>query len=142
MNLVLGNARRQIELMPEDKLDFRPVPEIRSAGELAAHMHVYLTELTETVLQGKHADAKEPVFAGKPELLNWMSQQVKKGNENFVRITDAQLGQSIEAWGEKYPGWQLLSWIPTEVIHHRAQFMTYLRLMGIAPIFAYEFEAA
>jgi uncharacterized damage-inducible protein DinB len=139
MNMVLGNARRQIELLPEDKLSFRPVPEIRSAGELATHMHIYLTELTETVLQGKHINRDEPKFATKGELLKWMGEQVKKGNENFSKITDAQLSPDIEAWGEKFPAWQLVSWIPTELLHHRGQFMTYLRLMGVEPVFAYDF---
>ena len=141
MNMVLGNARRQIELMPEDKLDFRPTPEVRSAGELAAHMHIYLTELTETALQGKHIDNKEPKFTSKAELLKWMSEQVKKGNENFAKITDAHLGQTIEAWGQPFPAWQLVAFCPTEAVHHRGQFTTYLRLMGIEPVFIYEFES-
>ncbi len=139
MNMVLGNARRQIELLPEDKLDFRPTPEIRSAGELAVHMHQYLTELTETVINGKHVMGEEPKFKSKADLLNWMGEQVKKGNENFAKITDAQLTQTIEAWGMSFPGWQLVSFVPTEVLHHRGQFTTYLRLMGIEPVFVYDF---
>jgi uncharacterized damage-inducible protein DinB len=138
MNKVLGNARRQVELMPEDKLDFRPTPAIRSAGELVAHMHIYLTELTETVLQGKHINRDEPKFKSKAELLDWMNQQVEKGNQNFAKITDAQLGVIIEAWGDKFPAWMLVSWVPTEVIHHRGQFTIYLRLMGIEPVFIYD----
>jgi uncharacterized damage-inducible protein DinB len=103
-------------------------------------MHIYLTELTETVLQGKHIDNKEPKFQSKPELLKWMGEQIKKGNENFAKITDAQMAQTIEAWGQPFQAWQLLGLIPTEVIHHRGQMTTYLRLMGIEPVFIGDFD--
>ena len=138
--LVYGNARRQIERIPDDQLGFRPTADIRTIGELAVHMHQYLTELTEAVLTGQHVAADEPKFATKAALLNWADAQVAKGFENLGKITEAQLSQVIDAWGTKFPGWQLLSFVPTEVVHHRGQLMTYLRLLGVEPVFAYDFE--
>ena len=124
-NKALVNAHRQIELIPEDKLEYRPTPEVRSIGELAVHMHQYLTEFTEAVVSGEHVAVDEPKFATKADLLRWSQEQVRKGNENYHKITDAHLSRTVEAWGEKMKGWELLSFIPTEVLHHRGQLKTY-----------------
>jgi uncharacterized damage-inducible protein DinB len=140
LRMILKNARKQIELIPEDKLHFKPTPEIREAVEIAAHMHLYLTELTETVLQGKHINREEPKFNNKADLLKWIDSQVEKGYANLAKITDDQLNKTITAWDTPFPGWQLMGFCFDEALHHRGQLTVYLRLMGIAPKFIYDFE--
>ena len=136
---VLGNARKQVELIPEDKLDFRPVPEVRTVAELCVHLFMYLTESTETVLAGKHTQREEPKFAKKADLMRWIDGQIENGYANLARITDAQLAAKITAWGESFDAWKMVSFVFDEVLHHRGQLTVYLRLMGVAPAFIYEF---
>jgi len=136
---VLGNARKQVELIPEDKLDFRPVPEVRTVGELCVHLFMYLTESTETVLAGKHTQRDEPKFTKKADLMKWIDGQIEKGYANLAKITDAQLAAKIEAWGEPFDAWKMVSFVFDEVLHHRGQLTVYLRLMGVAPAFIYGF---
>ena len=137
--MVLGNARKQVELIPEDKLDFRPVPPVRTASELCVHMFTYLTEATETVLAGKHTQREEAKFAKKADLLKWIDGQIEKGYANLAKITDAQLAAKIEAWGQAFEGWKLVGFVFDEVLHHRGQLTVYLRLMGVEPAFIYDF---
>jgi uncharacterized damage-inducible protein DinB len=136
---VLNNARKQVELIPENKLDFRPVPEVRSAGELSVHLFMYLTESTETVLAGKHTQRDEPRFSKKTDLMRWIDGQIEKGYANLAQITDAQLAAQITAWGEPFEAWKMVSFVFDEALHHRGQLTVYLRLMGVPPAFIYDF---
>ena len=140
LRMLFKNARKQIELIPEDKLSFRPTPEVRSVGELCVHMHQYLTEAPQSVAAGKHAAGEEPKFEKKADLLKWIDSQTVTGFSTFDKLTDAQIGQTINAWGMDFPGWQLLGFVNDEIVHHRGQLTVYLRLMGVAPAFIYDFE--
>lgn len=139
LRMILGNARKQVELIPENKWDFRPTPEVRSVGELVVHMFTYLTESTETVLAGKHEQRDEKKLTGKAEALKWIDSQIETGYANLAKITDAQLAATIEAWGMPFEGWKMVGFVFDEVLHHRGQLTVYLRLMGVAPAFIYDF---
>lgn len=138
-HMVLSVSRRLVEQIPDDKLDFRPAPEVRSASELVVHAFTYLTESVETVTAGKQIDRSEPHFDNKSDLLEWIDQQTTGAFAGFEKLTDAQLAAKIVAWGEPFHGWQLLDFAYQEHLHHRGQLTVYLRLMGIAPIFIYDF---
>ncbi len=142
LRMIFKNARKQVELIPADKLDFRPTPEVRSVGELCVHMHQYVVLAPQMVMEGKQDPSKdvEPKFTDKAELLKWMDAQVETGFATFHKLNDAQIAAVINAWGMDFPGWQLLSFVGDEIIHHRGQLTVYLRLMGIAPAFIYDFE--
>jgi len=137
--MVLGVSRRLVEQIPEDKLDFRPSPEVRTASELVVHAFTYLTESVATVAAGKQVDPGEPKIEKKAELLNWIDKQVESAFAGFEKLTDEQLAAKISVWGESFHGWQLLDFAYQEHLHHRGQLTVYLRLMGIAPIFIYDF---
>ncbi|RPH92403.1 hypothetical protein EHM69_12850 [candidate division KSB1 bacterium] len=139
LHKILGNARRQVELIPEDKFGFKPTPDVRSIGELCIHLFTYVTESTETVLKGKHEQKEEYKFTNKADLLKWMDGRVEQGYANFAKITDAQLAATINAWGMDFPAWQMVSFVFDEVLHHRGQLTVYLRLIGITPVFIYDY---
>jgi len=139
--MVLGVSRKLVDQIPDDKLDFRPAPEVRSVGELVVHAFTYLTESVETVAAGKQVNPGEPHFDSKPELMKWIDSQVETAFAGFEKLTDAQLAAKIDCWGEQFHGWQLLDFAYQEHLHHRGQLTVYLRLMGIAPVFIYDFGA-
>jgi uncharacterized damage-inducible protein DinB len=137
--MVLGVTRKLVDQIPEDKMDFRPVPEVRTARELAAHMYNFLTEAVNTVAAGKHMPSEEQKFASKAALMAWMDQQVETAFAKFETLTDEQLAAKIEVWGQTFHGWQMLDFTYQEALHHRGQLTVYLRLMGIKPLFIYDF---
>ncbi|HEY3293935.1 MAG TPA: DinB family protein [bacterium] len=138
--MVLGVSRKLVDQIPEDKMDFRPTPEVRSAMELITHAFNFLAESVETVTAGRHIDHKEPTFDSKAALMTWMDVQVAEAFAGFAKLTDKQLEAKIEAWGETFSGWQMLDFAYQEHLHHRGQLTVYLRLMGIEPVFIYDFS--
>ncbi len=136
----LRGTRKLVDQFPPDKIHFRPVPEVRSVAEIAAHIYNFLTEATETVLNGQHMPSEPPEFKTKQELLDYMDAQVDKGYANLAKITEAQVAATLTAYGVSFPGWQMLGFVYDETLHHRGQLTVYLRLVGIPPIFVYDLE--
>ena len=137
--MVLGMSRRLIEQFPDDKMDFRPVPESRSAAEIIAHLYTFLADAQTTVAKGEQLSNPEPKLATKAEALAYMDSQVEKAFQVFAGLTDAQLSASITAWGEPFTAWQFVSFAYDEHWHHRGQLTVYLRLCGVAPIMLYDY---
>lgn len=133
-------ARRLVDQFPDDKIQFKPVPEVRTAAEIAGHIFSLLTEGTDMVLSGKHTPIEPPAFRTKRELLEYMDAQVKTGYANLARITEAQVGAELSAYGSTFPGWKMLGAIYDETLHHRGQLTVYLRLLGIEPVSIYDLE--
>jgi uncharacterized damage-inducible protein DinB len=136
---LLVNVRKQMDLVPAGKLGYQPTPEVRTMSDLCIHLHEYLTEIPDTVKTGKQVTMAVPTFSDKQKLLAWCDNQVKQGFATFDALTDAQLAANIAAFGQTFPGWQLLTFINEEVLHHRGQLTVYLRLIGIPPILIYNF---
>jgi uncharacterized damage-inducible protein DinB len=137
---ILNNARKQIELIPEDTLSFRPTPEVRTLGELCVHLHGFLTVAPKTVAAGKHVHEPAHVFTKKADLLAWIDAQVKEAFAILPTLTDEQLAATIETWGMTFTGAQILGGVLIEVLHHRGQLTVYLRLIGIPPVSIYDFS--
>jgi uncharacterized damage-inducible protein DinB len=138
--MVLGMTRKLVEQFPEDKLDFRPVPEVRSVSEIVGHNYQFMVEVATAVASGKMSDNPPPKFVKKAEMLKWMDEQIAKFYATFATLTDNQIAAKISAWGEEFPGWQLLGAAYDEHWHHRGQLTVYLRLCGIEPIMLYSYE--
>jgi uncharacterized damage-inducible protein DinB len=137
---VLGNIRKQVELIPEERLGFKPTAETRSICELCVHIHEFLVEGPQTVVTGKQVDIPTPAFSKKADLLRWVDQQVTDGFAAFAKTTDSQIANTITAYGSTFSGSKILSLVYDEVIHHRGQLTVYLRLIGIPPIIIYSFD--
>ena len=137
--MVLGMSRHLINQFPDDKMDFRPVPESRSVGEIVAHLYTFLPDAQSTVAKGEQVSSPEPKLTTKAEALAYIDSQVEKAFQVFAGLTDAQLSKSIAAYGEEFAGWQFLSFAYDEHWHHRGQLTVYLRLCGVAPIMLYDY---
>lgn len=137
--MVLGMTRRLIDQFPNDKMSFKPTPDVRSVAEIIAHNYSFLLDAQLSVAKGEQVSNEEPKLATKVEVLAFMDSQVEKAFKVFEGITDAQLAASISAYGEKFTGWQFLTFAYDEHWHHRGQLTVYLRLCGATPIMLYDY---
>ncbi|MEZ4651914.1 MAG: DinB family protein, partial [Candidatus Eisenbacteria bacterium] len=137
--MVLGMTRKMVEQWPDDRIDFRPVPEARSAGEILAHMYGFLVEGAATAKSGVHEKQPEPTLETKGEALAFMDRQTVRFFEIWGQITDEDLGRTVEAYGTSFPASQFLDFTYAEHWHHRGQFTVYLRLRGVAPVMIYDY---
>ena len=137
--MVLGMTRELVRQWPEGELDFRPVPEVRSARQIMAHMYSFLVEAAESVKRGRHETLVDPTLGSKAEILSYMDRQVERFYELWEGITDDELRGTVAAYGTTFPGAQFLEFAYDEHWHHRGQLTVYLRMCGVEPVMIYDY---
>lgn len=140
-----GVSLRAVAAIPADKLNEKPVTDMRTPKELSLHAFAYLPAFTQAVINGelKGEDMVEPVdeIQTVEDLVKWCEKSWDTANQNFDKLTDEQLSAMVPTpFGQPFPGWMLLTIIYDEHIHHRGQLYTFLRAMGVEPPFLWSFE--
>ncbi len=148
---VRKNTLAIAEDVPEDKYDFRPMPETRSVGELLAHI-----ALAPTFQRKVHAEERRTTLAGFdfPALMKQMSAE-EKGPRTKAQTIEL-LTSSGEAWAKWLEGlddgflgevvtmppggtpptrtrFDMLLSVKEHEMHHRGQLMLIERILGIVP---------
>jgi uncharacterized damage-inducible protein DinB len=140
MDMEAAITARLLEIIPEDKLSWRPHPKAKSLGELAMHL---------ATLQGAIAELGQPdahEFSGimpeveaesRAQILEAFSESLKKAKE-IVGSTDD--GRAMEEWKLTKEGKTLMA-MPRVVFwrtillnhkyHHRGQLSSYLRELDV-----------
>ncbi len=137
--MVMGMTRHMVEQFPEDKFDYKPVPEVRSVSELLSHMYAFLVEAAVTVQKGVHTNEEEPKLGGKAEVLAYMDRQVERFYQIWGDLTEENLNSTIEAYGTSFPAHGFLNFAYDEHWHHRGQLAVYLRMCGVEPLMIYDY---
>ena len=140
-----GVTVRAIERIPNDKVDARPIPNMRSVKELVDHMYVYVRGVPPAILRGELKVEDCPSHAERlattKDLVNYANESFRIANEAASSMTDSHLGQSVPTFfGKDFPGGALIQVVYDEHLHHRGQLYAYLRVLGVEPPFMWSFE--
>ena len=143
MRLRHGVGLRCIEALPADKLDTRPVKDMRTPKELVVHMYSYVRAATEAIVSGTLQTVEEAELATvktKQDLVKFADTCWRDANAAVAKFTDTQLASSVKVpWGEMKAG-DVLGSVQEEYLHHRGQLYAFLRQLGVAPPVNYDFE--
>lgn len=145
MRLAHGVAMRMIEMIPEDRLDDRIVPNMRTPKQLVVHTYVMaLREVVESVPRGEIRDISDDEacapIQSKAALLKLCRDSWKAADAAARSVTDAQLEADVRSpWGRSITGKSMIGIARDEFYHHRGQLYTYVRLMGLKPPDMYDF---
>ena len=133
-------TKRLLDIIPEDKLSWRPHPKAKSLGELAMH----IATLQRGVAELGQPDAAEvpnfppdPEAASRAQILETFAESLKKA-KNIVAATDD--ARVMEEWKLTKDGNTILAmpriafWrsiLLNHNYHHRGQLSTYLRTLDV-----------
>jgi uncharacterized damage-inducible protein DinB len=133
-------TRRLFDIIPEDKLDWRPHPKAKSLGELAMHLATLQRGVAEL---GDQDTAEAPDFAPDPDaisrahIIETFAESLKKAKE-IVEATDDS--RAISEWKMTKEGNTIVAMPRTALwrsillnhnYHHRGQLSTYLRQLDV-----------
>jgi uncharacterized damage-inducible protein DinB len=141
-----GIGMRAIERLPEDKLDSRPVANMRTPKELVVHWYgMSLKGIAEGALRGRLEDLDEKAVVAriktKTELLAYCRECWDAADRAVGQMTDEKLNATVGTpWGISFPGYACLGITNDETLHHRGQFYAYLRVLGQEPPNMWDFE--
>ena len=133
-------TKRLLDIIPEDKLSWRPHPKAKSLGELAMH----IASLQGGVAELSQADSfevtdfqPEAEATNRAQILAAFTESLKKAKEIVASTDDAR---AISEWKLTKDGTTLIAMRRTELwrsillnhnYHHRGQLSTYLRQLDI-----------
>lgn len=150
LRLCHGITLRAIATLPEDRIDSRPIPNMRSVKELVVHLYSDVVwGMTESVARGefdhdltrereKSAAAK---IATRGDLLSFARDSWAAADRTFGSITDAQVQAPVKTpFGVDPPGGTMLHMQKDEYLHHRGQLYAYLRALGAEPPMIWDFD--
>jgi uncharacterized damage-inducible protein DinB len=138
-NGVKRNIKESAELMPEENYSFKPTPDVRSVGEILAHVAGASYEFCASA-KNEAAPFAEDSFEGK---MTTKAQIVKVTNDAlaycdgaFTALTDANAGEAVrQPFGGTNKTTRISSLVG-QIGHdneHYGNLVTYFRLKGLVP---------
>jgi len=124
---------RVIGNIPNDKRDYKPHPNCRSAWDLACHLATSdVWFLNGVATQSFEWTGETPPPAKTvAELCQWYEQEHKKAAAKVRALSPEQLAKAVEFFGIfNMPTAMYLQFAQDHAVHHRGQLTTYLRPMG------------
>ncbi len=141
----MGNTRKVLERLPDDKWSWKPHPKSWALGTLGTHLANLPTWIGYTVDQDSLDIAppgappyREPEAPNRKTVLERFDANVKAGRAKLAGVSDQTLfgNWTLLAGGKTVftlPKIAVLrSFVMNHIIHHRAQMGVYLRLNDIA----------
>jgi len=140
----MANTRKLLELIPDEKADWKLHPKSRTLGQLAIHL-AFLPVWVQSIMQktefdldpSKDSGFKRPEFVSGVETLRFFEENVSNGRHALKGVSDKDI---FNNWTLKkgdsiifsLPRMAVLrSMVLSHSIHHRGQLSVYLRLLDI-----------
>jgi len=140
-----GITMRLIDSLPADKLDAKPIPNMRTPKELLAHLYCNYRSIAEGLVAGEIKDYPEQAsidaIKTKADLVRFATESWNAAARAIGLVTDAQLAATVKTpWGMSMPGHVCVQVIRDETTHHRGQLFTYVRALGGDVPMMWDFE--
>jgi len=133
-------TNRLFEIIPDDKLDFRPHPKAKSLGELAMHIAVLPGNVAAIAVEDVHDFAgipQDPQATSRAQIQATFAESLEKA-KTIVRSTDDENAlkelQLIVNGKTAFAAPRVGFWrtvLLNHNYHHRGQLSTYLRILDI-----------
>ena len=146
-DLKRGYALAVAEAMPADKYDLKPTPEMRSFGELMAHISgaAYLMAATAAGDDDAiKAASQPPEGTDKETIVASMKTAFDYTGEAIPKVTDAVAGESVDVFDGYFTMTRskLCQFMRDHTTHHLGYAIPYLRMGGVTEVPAYSFTGA
>jgi uncharacterized damage-inducible protein DinB len=118
--------------VPDEKSDYRPDPNARTAKDLAWHIANTDIQFLDGIADLKfNMETPENKPQTSAEVVAWYDENVKRGIARVQELTAEQLMTPVEFFGVfNLPAAFYLGFLNNHSIHHRGELSTYLRPMG------------
>jgi uncharacterized damage-inducible protein DinB len=131
---VRGYITKAAEQVPEADYVFRPTPEVRSFGQLVAHVADANFALCGAVAGEKPAgESVEKTKTTKADLQKALADSFAYCEKVYAGVTDATGVQTVAFFGGQQPKLAVLSIVSNHNFEHYGNIVTYMRLKGLVP---------
>ncbi len=146
-DMVQSVTQKAVAKIPEEKLHWRPTPEVRSLKELVAHLYAQERVMAQGAKRGTIEEA-DYVREGErmkdlktvQDLLSYGREVHQEAMEIAGSLTEEDMQKMVKCFFGDLMPFHLFTSAYDEHWHHRGQLFVYLRLLGIEPPFLYDYS--
>ena len=132
---VKKNVAGSAAAMPEAEYGFKPVPTVRTFGQILGHLVNEHYAMCSGV-KGENNPFEKTDYektASKTELVTALTASIAYCDAAYAAMTDGAAFGTLELFGQKYSKLGVLQLNATHDSEHYGNLMTYLRMKGIVP---------
>lgn len=133
-NGMKGNITKAATAMPENEYSFKPVPEVRSFGQIVGHLvneHYGICSGAKGEKNPNSTDYEKTT--AKADLLKALGDSIAYCDTAYTGATDKTAFDQVDLFGNKAPRLRALELNVTHDAEHYGNFVTYMRLKGHVP---------
>jgi uncharacterized damage-inducible protein DinB len=125
---------KSVDKLPEDKYSFKPSPDVRTYGQLLAHVADAQYIFCGTVQEGKaQFKGLEKSATTKPQILAALKDGFAYCDATYAGLTDATSADTVSWFGQKRTKLSVLDFNIAHAFEHYGNLVTYMRINGVTP---------
>ena len=129
-----NDIQRSAEKIPENLWSFQPTPDVRTIGQLFAHVADGQYEFCGVASEGKAADKGiEKTAKTKAEIVAALKDAFAYCDAAYGKMTDASAVETVSFFGNKLTRIAAMDFNFAHTMEHYGNLVTYMRLKGIVP---------
>lgn len=129
-NDVLGS----VDKIPANLWSFQPTPEVRTVGQLFAHIADGQYEFCGVAAEGKPLSKNiEKTAKNRDEIIAALNQAFAYCDSVYAKMTDAKAAEPVRFFGTNITRLAALDFNVAHNMEHYGNLVTYMRLKGIVP---------
>jgi uncharacterized damage-inducible protein DinB len=129
-NDVMGS----IDVIPEDLWSFQPTKEVRTVGQLFAHIADGQYEFCGVAAEGKPVSKEiEKNAKSRAEIISALKDAFAYCEATYAKLTDAQAAEAVPFFGMKITKLGAMDFNFAHNMEHYGNLVTYMRLKGLVP---------
>ena len=134
-SIAKGYILKSAEQVPEDKYAFKATKDVRSFGQIVAHITDAQNNLCAAAAGNPkpYSDATEKTVTGKAALIAALKTSFAACDAAYAAATDATLSKAATMFGQPATVAQVLTMNASHDFEHYGNLVTYMRLMGMVP---------
>jgi uncharacterized damage-inducible protein DinB len=121
-----------VEVMPEDKYDFKPTPTVRTFRDNVIHL-VAENYLFFGRVAGENLGNPAQNLKSRDELLKALRESYDYGAKVWAGLTEEKALEMIEVRGQKVQRWSAILGAIQDNMNHYGNLVVYIRLNGLVP---------
>jgi uncharacterized damage-inducible protein DinB len=133
-DVVKGYILKAAEKMPEDQYSFKPSPDVRSFGQLVAHVADASRMICAMATDGQRpADSVEKTKTSKADLQKALADSFAACDSAFASMDDKKGTEMVKFFFGNQPRLSVLSFNVAHNFEHYGNIVTYMRIKGLVP---------
>lgn len=129
-----GDVMGSVEKIPDDLWSYQPTKEVRTVGQLFAHIADGQYEFCGAAVEG-HPVSKgiEKTMTTKAEIVAALKTAFAYCDSAYANMTDANAAETVSLFGRKLTKLGVMDFNVAHNMEHYGNLVTYMRLKGIVP---------